>query len=395
MKKIVYLFLLLLCSFNMFAASRIITGVVTESEMPLPGVTVTEKGTQTGTQTDLDGKYRITIDDSKPVVLVFSFIGMKEEEVRVGVRNVYNVVLKADDVQLDEVVVMGYADAKMINHIEEAPVAYRSSSYRELQGNVAGLKIQVGNSKPEGSTETWKKSTLKDNSMRLEIGDNEFLPLEDAQIAMQVDGNRIRVLIDAYFYNDKRSGLEGTFKLKLPVDASPYYFAFGGTTMFDKDAKGKNATPLAKLHDYTKDNFDLSSVGIQKREDQKSIKQARITEKQTAADAYFSTINRKVDPALMEWSGADMFSCRVFPLEANQLHHIVVGYDVDMVEGVDFREFVLSLPEVKNKLRLDMAVADNNQYVINPVKDAIVEKNNQKQYLTYFNPKVKEINVKL
>ncbi|MDM1373156.1 carboxypeptidase-like regulatory domain-containing protein [Myroides marinus] len=395
MKKIVYLFLLLLCSFNMFAASRIITGVVTESGMPLPGVTVTEKGTQNGTQTDLDGKYRITIDDSKPVVLVFSFIGMKEEEVRIGARNVYNVVLKADDVQLDEVVVMGYADAKMINHIEEAPVAYRSSSYRELQGNVAGLKIQAGNSEPEGSTETWKKSTLKDNSMRLEIGDNEFLPLEDAQIAMQVDGNRIRVLIDAYFYNDKRSGLEGTFKLKLPVDASPYYFAFGGTTMFDKDAKGKNATPLAKLHDYTKDNFDLSSVGIQKREDQKSIKQARITEKQTAADAYFSTINRKVDPALMEWSGADMFSCRVFPLEANQLHHIVVGYDVDMVEGVDFREFVLSLPEVKNKLRLDMAVADNNQYVINPVKDAIVEKNNQKQYLTYFNPKVKEINVKL
>ncbi|MDR0194489.1 MAG: carboxypeptidase-like regulatory domain-containing protein [Myroides sp.] len=395
MKKIVYLFLLLLCSFNMFAASRIITGVVTESGMPLPGVTVTEKGTRNGTQTDLDGKYRITIDDSKPVVLVFSFIGMKEEEVRVGARNVYNVVLKADDVQLDEVVVMGYADAKMMNYAGEAPVANRSSNHRELQGNVVGLKIQVGNSKPEGSTETWKKSTLKDNSMRLEIGDDEFLPLEDAQIAMQVDGNRIRVLIDAYFYNNKRSGLEGTFKLKLPVDASPYYFAFGGTTVFDRDAKGKDATPLAKLHDYTKDNFDLSSVGIQKREDQKSIKQAKITEKETAADAYFTTINRKVDPALMEWSGADMFSCRVFPLQVNQLHHIVVGYDVDMLEGVDFREFTLSLPTVKNKLRLDMAVADNPQYVISPVKDAIVEKNNQKQYLTYFNPKVKEINVKL
>lgn len=394
MKKIVYLFLLLLCSFSMLAAPRVITGIVKESGIPLPGVSITEKGTRNGTQTDIDGKYSITLNNANDAVLVFSFIGMKEKEVKiVKNKNYYSVELSQDDVQLDEVVVTGYntASKRMIEAAPEAMLDISTAEYNIVRGNSSTSRQTHSR---EVSTETWKKSTLKDNSMRLEIGDNEFLPLEDAQIAMQVDGNRIRVLIDAYFYNDKRSGLEGTFKLKLPVDASPYYFAFGGTTVFDRDTKAKGAILLAKLHDYTKDNFDLSSVGIQKREDQKDIKQAKITEKQTAADAYFTTINRRVDPALMEWSGADMFSCRVFPLQANQLHHIVVGYDVDMVEGVDFREFTLSLPTVKNKLRLDMVVADNNQYIINPVKDAITEKNNQKQYLTYFNPTVKEVNVK-
>lgn len=405
MKKILIYCFLLLCSLNVLAETRIITGVVlTADGYPLPGATVMEKGTENGVSTDLDGNFRISLLQKEEVYLEVSFVGMKTKAVKIERgQDFYSIVLEDDDAMLEEVVVItGYessAKRTLTGSVSRIEVSDVSVS-RMIEGRAAGVTVSNVYSDKEdepiqGSTETWKKSSLKDNAMRLEIGDDEFLPLEDAQVALQIEGNRIRVLIDAYFYNDKQSGLEGTFKLKLPVDASVYYFAFGDTALVDQDKKGKKAIPHAQLHDYSKDNFDLSLMGIQKRKDHLTIKPAKITEKETAAEAYFSTINRKVDPALMEWSGADMFSCRVFPLQINQVHHIAIGYDVDMVEGMDFRAFTLNLPEVKGKLRLDVSVADQSQYSITPIKEAVVQKANQKQYLTYFNPEVKELNIRL
>ncbi len=47
---------------------------------------------------------------------------------------------------------------------------------------------------------------MKDNSIRLQVGENDFLPLEAAQMAVQIDGFRVRVLMDCFFYNDKGNG---------------------------------------------------------------------------------------------------------------------------------------------------------------------------------------------
>ncbi|WP_353102308.1 carboxypeptidase-like regulatory domain-containing protein [Myroides odoratus] len=414
MRKILLYCFILLCSLNVLAGKRIINGqVLGEDGFPLPGASIIEKGTKNGVSADIDGKFEIRVENKKDNYLVVSFIGFQTKEVKLEKKqDFYTVTLFEDQNALEEVIInTGYE--RVSRKVLTGSVARISSDQlvasgvsdvsRMIEGRAAGVTVGYRDAKYDreeqdeeqvGSKETWKKSSLRDNAMRLEIGDNEFLALEDAQVALQIEGNRIRVLIDAYFFNDKQSGLEGTFKLKLPVDASPYYFAFGETTLFDRDKKGNTATPVVQLHDYTQENFDLSMVGIQKRKDQQAIKQAKITEKETAADAYFSTIKRKVDPALMEWSGADMFSCRVFPLQANKLHHIVIGYDVDMVEGMDFRAFGLNLPEVKNKLRVDLAVADEKDYVITPLKDAVVQKVNKKQYITYFNPTEKEITIR-
>lgn len=407
MKKILLFCLLLCCSLNLWANTPVIKGVVTdEMNIPLPGVTVVEEGTVNGTSTDLDGAFELTLSSRENKYLVVSYVGMITKRVKIEKnKNYYAIELEEDQATLDEVVVIGYEVSKMADistgsamELRDRNMSNTSNVSRMIAGRVSDVSVtkDFGDKKEqEGSTETWKKSTLKDNAMRLEIGDGEFLPLEDAQVALQIEGNRIRVLIDAYFYNDKQSGLEGTFKLKLPVDASPYYFAFGETKLLDQDKKGKSKLPIAQLHDYTKDNFDLSSLGIQQRADQKSTKQAKITEKETAADAYFSTIKQKVDPALMEWSGADMFSCRVYPLQANTLHHIVIGYDVDMIEGFDYRTFTMSLPQAKNKLRVDLAVDNAAQYSITPAKNAITKQEKTKEYWTYFNPTEKEITIKL
>jgi hypothetical protein len=62
-----------------FAQERTVSGVVSDNAgLPLPGVSVLVKGTQSGTQTDFDGKYSIRATPSQ--VLVFSYIGMKTQE---------------------------------------------------------------------------------------------------------------------------------------------------------------------------------------------------------------------------------------------------------------------------------------------------------------------------
>ncbi len=88
-----------------FAQEREVTGRVTTAEegTPLPGVTVQIKGTTRGTTAGADGAYRISVGGEN--TLIFSFIGVESQEVRVGTQTTINVALKADTKQLQEVVV--------------------------------------------------------------------------------------------------------------------------------------------------------------------------------------------------------------------------------------------------------------------------------------------------
>ena len=61
-------------------------------------------------------------------------------------------------------------------------------------------------------------------------------------------------------------------------------------------------------------------------------KEARMVPREKAAFAYTETVRQRVDPAIMEWAGAGVFSARVFPLAAHKIHRIVVGYDVDLTK---------------------------------------------------------------
>ena len=91
-----------------YAQNRIITGVVTDNKQePLIGVNVMVKGNEaTGTITDIDGSYRLSVPSDK-TVLVFSYIGYIPYEVTVGKNSKINVILKEDTQALDEVVVIG------------------------------------------------------------------------------------------------------------------------------------------------------------------------------------------------------------------------------------------------------------------------------------------------
>ena len=85
-----------------------VSGTVTdESGQPLPGVTVVVKGTTQGTVTNADGNYSLT-NIPEDATLVFSFVGMRSQEIEVGNQANLNVQMIAEAIGLEEVVAVGY-----------------------------------------------------------------------------------------------------------------------------------------------------------------------------------------------------------------------------------------------------------------------------------------------
>ncbi len=131
-------------------AQRSVAGAVTdENGGGVPGVNVILKGTTTGTTTDLDGNYRLSVPEEGGV-LVFSFIGLATQEVEIGARSVVDVTMSEDVETLSEVVVtalgfsrekkaLGYGVTTISNtSIENRPEADVS---RILRGKAPGVDI--------------------------------------------------------------------------------------------------------------------------------------------------------------------------------------------------------------------------------------------------------------
>ncbi|WP_337044980.1 SusC/RagA family TonB-linked outer membrane protein [Emticicia sp. 17c] len=154
-KQLLLLFMLgvIFTGWQAAAQERTISGKVTASEdgSPLPGVSVTVKGTKQGTQTDASGVYKINVSGNP--TLVFTFIGTISQEVAVGTRTIVDVQLAADNKQLSEVVVVGYGTQKKAeftgaastikaNAIAERPV---QSFSQGLTGQASGVNITQPN----------------------------------------------------------------------------------------------------------------------------------------------------------------------------------------------------------------------------------------------------------
>jgi Ca-activated chloride channel family protein len=90
-----------------------IAGKVTSIDdgSPLPGVTVAVKGTTIGTVTDIDGEFSINAPSAN-AILVFSFIGLATEEIKVGNRKIIDVQMSSDVKQLSEIVTIGHGKGR-------------------------------------------------------------------------------------------------------------------------------------------------------------------------------------------------------------------------------------------------------------------------------------------
>ena len=155
------MFILVFVSMSAYAQSLTVTGKVIDSEgYEVIGGSVTIKGAAgVGTVTDVNGNYSLKVNDASKDVLVFSYVGMTSQEVKVDGRSVIDVTLKADAVMLEEVVAIGYATVKSkdltgsvasVNSKELSKVP-TSDITQALAGRMAGVQVMQSEGAPGAS----------------------------------------------------------------------------------------------------------------------------------------------------------------------------------------------------------------------------------------------------
>ncbi|SHL01764.1 SusC/RagA family TonB-linked outer membrane protein [Flavobacterium chilense] len=185
-KNLGYLILMLVFSAAVNAQITV-SGIVTDSNGPIPGVNIIVKGTKTSTVSNFDGTYTL---QSVPAnsILVFSFIGYKPHEVLVNNKTKIDVLLEENLNDLKEVVVIGYGTSKRadltgaVSTVTSAAVTQSVATTIDqvLQGRAAGVQIQQNSGIPGGS------SSVRIRGISSITGSNEPIYVIDGVI---IDGN--------------------------------------------------------------------------------------------------------------------------------------------------------------------------------------------------------------
>lgn len=156
MRKFTLLTLLLLFLSSMgLNAQKTVSGTVTNNDdgSAIPGVSILIKGTQTGTVTDLDGKYSIKVPNDASI-LVFSFVGKETQEVTVGSQTSINVALKTTAIELEGTVItalgisrekksLGYSTQKISG--DKVNTVRTDNFINTMSGKVSGLQVRTNN----------------------------------------------------------------------------------------------------------------------------------------------------------------------------------------------------------------------------------------------------------
>ncbi|MCG8310909.1 MAG: TonB-dependent receptor [Cytophagales bacterium] len=191
---------------NELAQDVAITGKVTSEEdgQGLPGVNVVLKGTSTGTVTDVEGNYRLSVP-SEGATLVFSSVGYVSEEIEVGSSSIIDIVMVPDITALEEIVVIGYGTAKK-SDLTGSVVSVKSKDLTDrplpsvtqaLQGKAPGVLVRTTSAAPGGDVSIIIRghNSVSSGSQPLYVVDG--VPLGDVSTIPTDDVESVEVLKDA------------------------------------------------------------------------------------------------------------------------------------------------------------------------------------------------------
>ena len=207
-KFLLHVCLLLLFTITAFSQTRQVSGQVIDqdSNEPIIGASILLKGTSQGGQTDVNGKFKLTLPSANASTLVIRYIGYKPQEVAIGVNQTQVTVKLASDAQLlNEVVAVGFATVKRrdltgsvssvtAKQLKDIPVA---SAGQALAGRLAGVQITQSEGSPDADIRIRVRgggSITQDNSplyiidgVQVENGLNSISPQDIASIDVLKD----------------------------------------------------------------------------------------------------------------------------------------------------------------------------------------------------------------
>lgn len=189
LKGTLLMLLWLAFSHSLLAQQRVVSGTVQDQDgSVLPGVAVIVKSTSVGTNTDIQGRYSISVGSD--AVLVFSFVGYTSQEVAVGNRSVVDVVLAEDVQQLGEVVVTALgierSQKALQSSITKVPgmslsQARENNLGASIQGRVAGVNVSNTGTGPAGSSRVIIRGNKSIGSTNQPLYVIDGIPMDNTQ----------------------------------------------------------------------------------------------------------------------------------------------------------------------------------------------------------------------
>lgn len=190
---------------SLYAQANRVSGVVTDANGPLPGVTVIVEGTTTGTTTDVNGRYTVTAPPQAN--LVFNYIGYKELRVLVGKQTTIDVTMQEDAVAVEELVVVGYgyqrksdvATSVTTVKAEELKTYPAGNVADMLRGRAAGVQVTTSSGRPGSVPEITIRGnrSIKADNAPLYIIDGSPSSATEFSVMSAEDIESIEILKDA------------------------------------------------------------------------------------------------------------------------------------------------------------------------------------------------------
>lgn len=208
MKRILFLGILLSVCCIAFMPSKVIRGIVTDvNGTPIIGASVIIKGTKNGTSTDTKGAFNITVTDEK-TVLVFSYVGYVDQEIRVKNLTIINVALIASQEALNEVVVVGYSTADADYSAGYYAPTTSNKKARQTKSGIYSTyklpqiqydqKIESASDGEEDEYDDWRYSNDFNTEGYDHITENPFLKVNDNPLST------FSIDVDAASYSNMR-----------------------------------------------------------------------------------------------------------------------------------------------------------------------------------------------
>lgn len=252
----------------------------------IPGVTVAVKGTTMGTITDADGNFTLSIP-SGTGTLMFSFVGLKTQEIAINNKKVINVVMEEESIGLEEVVAVGYGTVKKkdltgaVSQVDATKMEAESTSNMTdvLRGQLPGLSVNF----------TTSAKGLSSASDMLVRGETSVRANSDDQKA----ANAPLIVVDGMIYNGDLSDIN-------PVDIQSYDILKDASSAAIYGARASNGVIIitTKKGKKGKPTINVStSVGIA-----------------TLSNAHIPIMNAQ---QFIDW--------RIAGFEANERHQVGIG----------------------------------------------------------------------
>lgn len=213
-----------------------------------------------------------------------------------------------------------------------------SSNY----GHRTTLRSDGGSENLPVEGEVWKYSTLEPFTSRIRLDNSRDIKINNMIFNVKIDGFRARVLVDCFFRHGDGFDREGTFQVRLPDNASPFFLAFGNTSYFEnndfRNWIGGTLQNSALLR------MEPDTILAARSKVWTELKPARMAVRADAREAYTTMVRRRVDPALLEWEGGGVFSIRIYPIVNEKWHCVTLGYDQDVAMTGSEATFRLPIP---------------------------------------------------